>query len=89
MAVPLLIALLTWLSIRAIDTDAERFDQALGEMDNFETLEAALYGDVLSARVGILRNYDPLVQETDALDGSVGRLREILTTGATIRPAIR
>lgn len=87
-AVPLLIALLTWLSIRAIDTDAERFDQALGEMDNFETLEAALYGDVLSARVGVLRNYDPLVQETDALGGSVGRLREILATGATIRPAI-
>jgi signal transduction histidine kinase len=75
-AVPLLVVLLTWLSARAIDPDAERFDQALAEMDRFELLEAELHRDVLSARAGALRDYDPLVQETAALDESVDRLRQ-------------
>jgi hypothetical protein len=36
-AVPLLLLLLTWLSFRAIDPNAERFDHALGALDHFET----------------------------------------------------
>src|SRR5260370_30602002 len=72
-AVPFLILLLTWLSVRAIDTDAERLDLVFGEMDNFGRLEAALHRDVLSARAGVLRNYDPLVQEVDALAASLAR----------------
>ncbi|HEX4170990.1 MAG TPA: two-component system VirA-like sensor kinase [Acetobacteraceae bacterium] len=75
-AVPLLIVLLTWLSVRAINPDAERYDQALAEMERFELLEAELHRDVLSVRAGALRNYDPLVREADALDESVGRLRQ-------------
>ena len=43
---------------------------------NFELLEAELHRDVLSARTGALRNYDPLVNETAALDESIGRLRQ-------------
>jgi hypothetical protein len=61
-AIVLLVLMLTWLSLRAIDTDAERFDLALGEINNLEMQEAALHRDVLSARAGILRNYDPLVR---------------------------
>src|SRR4051812_44553760 len=45
-------------------------------MDRFELLEAELHRDVLSARTGALRNYDPLVNETAALDESIGRLRQ-------------
>jgi hypothetical protein len=75
-AIPLLVVLLTWLSLRAADPDAERFDHALAELDRFELLEAELNRDVLSARAGTLRNYDPLVQETAALDESVGRLQQ-------------
>jgi signal transduction histidine kinase len=70
-----LIALLTWLSLRAINTNAELFDLALGAFDNFATLESTLHRDVLSARTGTLRNYDPLVREADALNGSLDRLR--------------
>ena len=78
-AVLILIALLTWLSLRAFDTGAERFDQALGELDHFTATEDALLSNVLSARAGLLRNYDPLVSNTDALDVSLDRMREILT----------
>ncbi|MEA2733105.1 MAG: hypothetical protein QOF70_7580 [Acetobacteraceae bacterium] len=75
--IPLLIILLTWLSLGAIDTGAERSDRALGEMEHFAMLEAALHRDVLSARTGVLRNYDPLVREMNALDASIERLRQV------------
>jgi signal transduction histidine kinase len=75
-AVPLVVVLLTWLSARAVDPNAERYDLALVEMDRFELLEAELHRDVLSARTGALRDYDPLVQETAALDRSISRFRQ-------------
>ena len=87
-AIPLLVLLLTWLSVRAVSTDAERFDDALAEMDRFGTLEAALHRDVLSARVGTLRDYDPLVRETNELDKSLDRLRDIAAADAAIKAAV-
>ena len=87
-AVTFLVVLLTWLSLRAIDPDAERFDVALREMDSFETLQAGLHRDALSARAGVLRNYDPLVRETDALDASVNRLRQIPAIDPATKSAI-
>jgi signal transduction histidine kinase len=74
-AVPVLLALLTWLSFRAIDPDAERYDRALKALDRFTEMEIALQRDVLSARAGLLHNYDPLVREVNALGSAVGRLR--------------
>src|SRR6202035_1381236 len=74
-AVSVLLVLLTWLSFRAIDTDAERYDRALKALDRFAIMEIALHRDVLSARAGLLRNYDPLVREVNALHESLGRLR--------------
>ena len=70
-----LILLLTWLSLRAFDPQAELFDRALVELDRFGTIENALYRDVLTARAGTLRNYDPLVEEINALRDSLDRLR--------------
>ena len=75
-AVSVLLVLLTWLSFRAIDTDAERYDRALKALDRFAMIEIALHRDVLSARAGLLRNYDPLVEEINALRASLGRLRD-------------
>lgn len=75
-AVPLLILLLTWLSVRALNPEAELFDQALGELDHFEMVENALSRDVFAARAGILRNYDPLVRQVAALYSSLGGLSE-------------
>jgi signal transduction histidine kinase len=74
--VPLLVLLLTWLSLRAIDPQAELFDITFGELDRFAMLEDALYRDVFSARTGTMRNYDPLVREINALHDSLARLRE-------------
>ena len=75
-AVPALLVLLTWLSFRAIDPDAERYDRTLKALDRFTMTEIALHRDVLSARAGILRNYDPLVREVSVLREALGRLRD-------------
>lgn len=75
-AVPVLLALLTWLSFRAIDPQAERYDSALKALDRFTMIEIALQRDVLCARVGLLRNYDPLVREINALREARDRLRD-------------
>jgi hypothetical protein len=55
MAVVFLIVLLTWLFVRTVDADAERFDLALGEINNIERVEADLDRDVLSARIMVVR----------------------------------
>src|SRR5215475_1756562 len=70
-----LVLLLSWLSMRAFDPEAELFDRALAEIDRFAVLENTLYRDVFWARTGTLRNYDPLVQTIGALHDSLDRLR--------------
>jgi hypothetical protein len=86
--VPLLVLLLTWLSLRAINPNAELFDHALGELDRFAMMENALYRDVFTARAGTLRNYDPLVRELDALRDSLDRLRETAAIDAETAAAV-
>ncbi len=71
-----LVLLLTWLSLRAINPEAETFDRVLAELDRFAMLDSALYRDVFTARAGALRNYDPLVREINALHKSLDRLRQ-------------
>jgi signal transduction histidine kinase len=80
----LLASLLTWLSMRAVNSDAEIFDRALSELDQLGNVQAALRRDILAARAGLLQDYDPLVEETNAINASVGRLRGI----ATIEPQL-
>jgi len=87
-AVPLLILLLTWLSVRALNPEAELFDRALAELDHFEMLENGLYRDVFAARAGILRNYDPLVREINALHGSLDQLGETAVIDAETAAAV-
>ncbi|HEX3419524.1 MAG TPA: DAHL domain-containing protein, partial [Stellaceae bacterium] len=87
-AVPLVLVLLTWLSYRASNTDAERFDHALGALDRFALVESALQRDVLSARAGMLRDYDPLVREVNVLDELIGRLRDAALADAEEAKAV-
>jgi signal transduction histidine kinase len=75
-AIPILLLALSWLAFRAVDPEAERFDRALKALDRFTLMEIALHRDVLSARAGMLRNYDPLVRELNALRDALGRLRD-------------
>jgi signal transduction histidine kinase/CheY-like chemotaxis protein len=71
-----LILLLTWLSLRAFNPEAELFDRAIVELDRFALIENALLSDVFAARAGMLRNYDPLVSEVNALRDAIDRLRD-------------
>jgi hypothetical protein len=57
-------------------TGTDHADDALRALDDLTIAKGALYRDVLSARTGMLRNYDPLVREVAALRGAVDRLRE-------------
>jgi signal transduction histidine kinase/CheY-like chemotaxis protein len=86
--VALLLLLVTWLSFSALNTNAERFDRALSTLDRLAATESALHRDVLSARAGLLRNYDPVVDEVDALDGELEQLRAVAAIDAATAAAI-
>ena len=88
LALPLLIVLLTWLSLRAANTDSERFDQAMAEIEHLAMAEAGLHRDVLSERAGLLHNYDPLVRETDQMSASLDRLTEVMADDFATKTAI-
>src|SRR6516165_10653975 len=75
-AIPILLLTLSWLAFRSVDPEAERYDRALKALDRFTVREISLHRDVLSARAGLLRNYDPLVRELTALRDALGRLRD-------------
>lgn len=71
-----LLLLLTWLLLRGMNTGTTAHDEGLRALDDFAIAESALHRDVLSARVGLLRNYDPLVREVETLHTSIARLQE-------------
>ncbi|HYZ64337.1 MAG TPA: DAHL domain-containing protein, partial [Acetobacteraceae bacterium] len=75
--------LLAWTSLRAFNGGAEQFSPMFAELGRLEMVEATLQRDLLSARAGILRNYDPLVRETRELRASVAHLREIVAPNST------
>jgi signal transduction histidine kinase/CheY-like chemotaxis protein len=72
----MLLVLLPWLWWRGMHTGTDHADDALRALDDFATAKSALDRDVLSARTGMLRNYDPLVRELTELHGAVDRLRD-------------
>ena len=86
--VALSLLLVTWLSFSALNTNAERFDRALSTLDRLAATESELRRDVLSARAGLLRNYDPVVHEVDALDEELERLRAVAAIDAATAAAI-
>jgi signal transduction histidine kinase len=71
----LLLALLTWLLLRGIDTDAPAYAVTLRTFDDFALAEASLHRDVLQARAGLLRDYDTLVKAVETMQDAVSRLR--------------
>jgi len=74
---PLVVLLLTWLSFRTINPDAERYDRALVAIDQFITIEGALQRDVLAQRGGMLRKSDDLDQKMSVLNDTLDRLSTI------------
>lgn len=67
----LLVMPLTWLALRSVDADAERFDRILAEMARFATSDALYHRDLISARAGLLRNYDFISRDVEALESSL------------------
>lgn len=76
--------LLTWLLARGIDVDARPFDRALAALADVELAEGAMDRDVLSARAGLLRDYDPLVREARRMEDALGRLRGPVADAASV-----
>jgi signal transduction histidine kinase len=90
--VVLLLALLTFMLLRGIDTNAPTYTAALQSFDDFALAETSLHRDVLQARAGLLRDYDSLGKAVEAMEDAVGRLRayvkrEGLDTGPVDRLA--
>jgi DAHL domain len=75
LGVLLLLALLTWLLLRGIDTNAPAHAVTLQAFDDFTLAEASLHRDVMQARAGLLRNYDTLGKAVEAMEDTVTRLR--------------
>jgi signal transduction histidine kinase len=87
-AVPLLVLALSWLAFRANHFDAESFDRGLSQIEEFTTVEAAMHRDILAARAGLLRNYDPLAAEIRSLYASMDQVRGAVGNDRTTAEAI-
>ena len=73
--VSLLLALLTWLLLRGIDTNAPAYASTLRTFEDYALAEASLHRDVLQARAGLLRNYDAFTVAMRAMEDAVAQLR--------------
>ena len=66
----LLLAVLTWLLVRSVVTDAAAYSTTLRTFNDFALAETSLHRDVLRARAGLLTNYDPLVRSSEQIDAA-------------------
>jgi signal transduction histidine kinase/ActR/RegA family two-component response regulator len=90
LGVSFLLALLTWLLLRGIDTNAPAYAVTLQAFDDYALAEASLHRDVLQARAGLLRNYDTFTAAARAMEDAVARLRSYAQAqGLDTRPVDR
>jgi signal transduction histidine kinase len=73
-AVLLLLGILTFLLLRGIWTDEPRYALELKAFGDYSLAEASLNRDILEARAGLLRNYDPIAKDVETLDDGLARL---------------
>src|ERR1700722_10177685 len=86
----LLLAVLTWLLMRGIATDAAAYSTALRTFDDFALGETSLDRDVLRARAGLLTDYDPLVRASERIGAAVSQLRvQVASEGLDPKPVER
>ncbi len=78
----LLVGVLTWLLLDGAGPPGEAYVFAQRDVARVSLAEATLRGDVLQARAGLLRNYDPLVADMQDLQTSAAELHE----QARVRP---
>jgi signal transduction histidine kinase len=70
------LALLTWLLLNGLNVNSARYDSQLEALGDFTRFERGMTREVLTARAGLSRNYDGLVQMENAYDDALMRLRE-------------
>jgi signal transduction histidine kinase/FixJ family two-component response regulator len=70
-----LLLALTYLLVQGATPDAARHERMFEALRELTLNEAALQRDVLKARAGLLRNYDPLVASVENLRRAVETLR--------------
>jgi signal transduction histidine kinase/CheY-like chemotaxis protein len=75
LAAATLLLLLTYLLIESAAPDAVRHERILDTLRAATLNDAALQRDVLQARAGLLRNYDPLVRSVESLRHAADDLR--------------
>jgi signal transduction histidine kinase/ActR/RegA family two-component response regulator len=70
-----LVLVLTYLLVQATTPDPVLHEHTLSALRSLTLNDATLQRDVLRARTGLLRNYDPLVRSVDNLREDVAALR--------------
>src|SRR5262245_20113826 len=84
----LLLLLLTWLAVRGMNSEAPRYERSLAALDSFEVAEGALRRGILSARAGLLHDYDGMVRQSDALGDALRQLRQEGVDAAVLDPLV-
>ena len=64
---------LTFLLVRGTTPDANLHERMLEALRSLTLNSATLQRDVMRARAGLLRNYDPIVRSVENLHDSAGR----------------
>jgi signal transduction histidine kinase/CheY-like chemotaxis protein len=80
--------LLTWLLLSGLNLNSVRYDSELQALDDFSRFERALLREVMTARVGLSRNYDGLVRFSGAYENALVRLRDAAEPDSEESPAI-
>jgi signal transduction histidine kinase/CheY-like chemotaxis protein len=80
-----LVVLLTWLLIRGLGPPDPATRAALRALNHYTATQSALHRDLLRARAGLLRNYDPIVAHLAAMDRDLQSIRDKLAEPATDR----
>src|SRR5262245_38223046 len=75
LVVAVLALALTYLLIPLATPNTARYDRTFDALRALLHNDAALQRDVLKARAGLLRNYDPLVQSIEEMRRAVDALR--------------
>ena len=81
-----LLLLLTLLYILGLDIHAAQSDRAVARMARFVMTESALRQDLLAARAGLLRNYDPINGKMEALHSMIGNLQQEGVSPSVLSP---
>ncbi|WP_052388945.1 two-component system VirA-like sensor kinase [Belnapia moabensis] len=83
--VPTALLLLTWFLLRGFAVDERPFETTMQLLDEIELAESAIRRDLLSARAGLLRDYDPLVRAGHRIEAALAGLGGIATPGQLAR----